>query len=479
MGHGNARNNKWQVLGIVGGSTFIIALNGTMLTVALPSIADYFQSRMGVVEWVLLSYLLATSTLLLIFGRLGDVYGFRRIYLLGSVIFTVSAALCELAPSVYVLVAGRTLQGIGAAMVMAIGTPILTATFPARERGKALGFLGAFVAAALGLGPVLGGMLLQGGNWRLLFHVTALLGALATVWAALGIVPTPGRPRRVDLPGTTVLFCGMGAFLLTLSHGAEWGWGPRAGGGLLAAAGLFLAFFVRLELTCPEPMMELRLFRNRLFAASTASAVLNFAVQYVALFLLPFYLKEVLGFDPARTGLVLSAFPLVNLLASPASGILSDYIGSRGLSALGMALSATALLMLAQVTPYSTWADVAAPLMLLGAGSGIFQSPSSSALMGSVPRTHLGMAGGMLATARNVGMVLGIALAGAVFNHRWPVHLAILSVARMDPAVTAAAAFAAAVRDAMLVGAALGAAGSLTSLVRGGARGSELRAKRR
>ncbi|MDI6632567.1 MAG: MFS transporter, partial [Thermoanaerobacteraceae bacterium] len=220
------------------------------------------------------------------------------------------------------------------------------------------------------------------------------------------------------LPGAITVFFALGSLLLALSHGEEWGWGSQASLGLLTFAVVFFSLFIWRELTCAMPMMELRFFKNRLFSAAVASAVINFVVQYMVVFLLPFYFKEVLRLDAARAGMLLSSFPLVILVVSPLSGTLSDRIGSRGLSSFGMAVSALSLVLLSRLSAQSGVLEIVLPLMLLGLGNGIFQSPNSSALMGSVPRTHLGIAGGILATARNGGMVMGVALAGAVFNHR-------------------------------------------------------------
>lgn len=463
----SGKSNKWQILGAVGTGTFITALNASMMNLAVPFIGAYFQARMPVVEWVLMGYLLVISTLLLTLGRLGDMYGFRKIYLLGCVIFAVGSAFCSLASSIYLLIAFRLLQGVGAAMVMAVGPAILTAAFPPQERGKAMGLQGMFVASALGFGPTLGGLLLNYAGWQFLFYINIPLSLVITLWAAYVLAPASRKQQRFDLPGAAALFIALGSLLLAFSHGEEWGWTSGAILGLILAAAVFFPLFVRHELTCTAPMMELRLFKNRLFTAATISAVLNFIVQYIVVFLMPFFFKEVLRLDAARAGLLLSAFPLVILVVAPLSGTLSDRIGSRGLSSLGMAVSALALFLLSRLTPASTWPEIVWPLLLLGLGNGIFQSPNSSALLGSVPRSHLGVASGMLATARNGGMVLGVALAGVVFNHRLPVHLAALVEAGMTQSAAAAPAFSAALHDAMLVGVVVAVAGIFTSLVRG------------
>lgn len=457
------KSNKWQVLGAVGAGTFIMALNASMMNLAVPFIGAYFHTAMSVVEWVLMGYLLVISTLLLTLGRLGDMYGFRKIYLLGCLVFAAGSVLCGLASSICLLIAFRLLQGVGAAMVTAVGPAILTAAFPPQERGKAMGMLGVFVASALGFGPTLGGLLLNYADWQILFYLNVPLSLIVAVWILFVLGPGPRLRQRFDLPGAAALFIALGSLLLALSHGEEWGWTSGAILGLLLAAAVFFPIFVRQEFTCAAPMMELRLFKNRLFTAATVSAVLNFIVQYMVVFLMPFFFKEVLHLDAARAGLLLSTFPLVILVVAPLSGTLSDRIGSQSLSSLGMAVSAAGLFLLSRLTPTSAWPEVVWPLVLLGLGNGIFQSPNSNALMGSAPRSHLGVASGILATARSGGMVLGVALAGVVFNYRLPLHLAARMESGATQAAAAAPAFAAALHDTMLVGAAVAVAGIFTS----------------
>jgi EmrB/QacA subfamily drug resistance transporter len=461
------QQSKWQVLGAVGVGTFVMALNASMMNIAVPFIGSYFHAPMPVVEWVLMAFLLVISTLLLTFGRLGDMYGFRQIYLLGALIFTASSVLCGIAPSIFILIALRIVQGIGAAMVMAVGPAMITEAFPPQERGKALGFLGVFVACALSFGPTFGGLLLNYAGWQMLFFINVPLCVLVMVWSYLVLAPRPRTRQSFDLPGAITVFLALGSLLLALSHGEEWGWGSQASLGLLTFAAVFFSLFIWRELTCATPMMELRFFKNRLFSAAVASAVINFVVQYMVVFLLPFYFKEVLRLDAARAGMLLSSFPLVILVVSPLSGTLSDRIGSRGLSSFGMAVSALSLVLLSRLSAQSSVLEIVLPLMLLGLGNGIFQSPNSSALMGSVPRTHLGIAGGILATARNGGMVMGVALAGAVFNHRLPANLAAAAAAGVEKAVIPGVAFTGALHDTLLVGAFVACVGMITSLVRG------------
>ncbi|MDI6710384.1 MAG: MFS transporter [Thermoanaerobacterales bacterium] len=458
---------KWPTMAAVGLGTFMSALNASIVNIALPYIGTAFQASLGTTEWVVMAYLLIISSLLLTFGRLGDIYGHRPLYNLGLFLFAVGSALCALAPSIHVLIACRVFQGLGAGMVMAIGPAVLTAAFPATERGKALGLLGTSVAMALALGPTVGGLLLYYFDWRYIFLLNVPIGITALFLSWRVLAPGVRRERPFDLPGSLVLFVALGSLLLALSHGQEWGWSTPPVLGLLILAAAGFAFFIRHQGRIPHPMVPLALFRNRVFSAANISQLLNFIVQYTVVFLLPFYFKEVLRLAPAAGGLLLSSFPLTMMVVAPLAGALSDRIGSRSLAALGMGLGTVSLLLLAALDAGSrTWA-VVGPLLLLGLGNGVFQAPNNSAIMGAVPREHQGLAGGFMASMRNIGMVMGVALAGAVFNTRLAAHHASLHAAGLSGGALQDRAFVAALHDALMVSAGLGLIGVITSLVRG------------
>jgi len=394
------------------------ALDGSVVNTILPVLRDAFKSNVAAIEWVVVVYLLAVSGLLLTFGRLGDLRGHKLVYLLGFIIFVGGSALCGMAGSAFALVTSRCLQAIGAAMLLANSPAILTQNFPGNQRGQALGLQATMTYLGLTAGPALGGWLATNYSWRTVFYINVPVGLLALIlsWIFIPLDRGSSQVERFDLAGAVLFLAGLVALLLGLNKGAEWGWISAPILGLIAAAVALLAIFVFVELRIPSPMLDLRLFGSRVFSAATASAVLNYVALYSIIFLLPFYLIQGRGLTPAQAGLILTAQPLAMAAAAPVSGTLSDRLGSRLPATLGMLILAGAMLMLSQIDLQTPWATISTGLAIAGLGTGIFISPNSSALMGSAPRNRQGIASGILATARNVGMVLGIGMAGAFFT---------------------------------------------------------------
>ena len=394
------------------------ALDGSVVNTILPVVRRAFGSDVATVEWVVTVYLLVVSGLLLSFGRLGDLRGHKITYMSGFAVFVASSALCGLAPSVETLIGFRALQALGAAMLFANGPAILTGNFPAAQRGRALGLQATMTYLGLTAGPALGGLLASRFGWRSVFYINVPVGILALALSARFIPRDHPEEQssRFDLAGAGAFLLGLVALLLALNQGHDWGWASAPVLGLLAGAAAFVAAFVAIERRVADPMLDLSLFASRVFSASTASAVLNYICLYSITFLMPFYLIQGRGLGPAQAGLILTAQPLVMAVAAPLSGTLSDRIGSRLLSTAGMAILGIGLLLLAQLGSESPFGRVAVALVVVGLGTGIFISPNTSALMGAAPRNRQGIAAGVLATSRNVGMVLGVGLAGAIFT---------------------------------------------------------------
>lgn len=450
---------KWWVLLAVGVGTFMSALDGSVVNTVLPIISRAFGSDVATVEWVVTVYLLVVSGLLLSFGRLGDLRGHKSVYVSGFGVFVLGSALCGLAPTVAALVAFRTLQALGAAMLFANSPAILTANFPPSQRGQALGLQATMTYLGLTVGPSLGGWLTSQIGWRAVFYINVPVGLLALALSLRFIPPDTVADQReqFDLAGASTFMAGLIALLLALNQGHAWGWTSAPILGLLVLSGVLLALFLVIESRIPYPMLDLSLFRHRLFSAATASAVLNYICVYSIVFLLPFYLIQGRGLSPAQAGLLLTAQPLVMAIAAPLSGTLSDRIGSRLPSTLGMAVLAVGLVLLSRLGPTSPPGQVAAALAVAGLGTGTFISPNTSALMSAAPRHRRGIASGVLATARNVGMVLGVGLAGAIFT----------TVVARGQALGSATALFEAIRISLLVAAAVAVLGALVSAARG------------
>jgi EmrB/QacA subfamily drug resistance transporter len=409
---------KWLVLAAIGIGTFMSALDGSVVNTILPVIKAAFKSDVATVEWVVTTYLLVVSALLLSFGRLGDLRGNKTVYVIGFLIFVVGSAACGLSPTPAFLVAARAFQALGAAMLFANSPAILTKTFPAGQRGQALGIQGAMTYLGLTTGPLLGGWLSDTFGWHSVFFINVPVGLFAT-WMAFRVIPKDmpsERSERFDLPGAVTFTAGLIVLLLGLNQGQNWGWFSAPILGLLAGAILLFGAFIWLELRLPAPMLDLSLFRGSIFRSSAISPILNYISIYCVLFLMPFYLIQGRGLSPSRAGLILTTQPLVMALTAPFSGTISDRAGTRLPTTLGMLILAAGLYLFSRLTPLSPYYYVVIGLGVTGLGTGMFVAPNGSALMGDAPKNRQGIASGVLALARNVGMVLGIGLAGAIFT---------------------------------------------------------------
>lgn len=415
----NSDNSKWWVFASIGLGTFMSALDSSVVNTILPEMRSFFTSNVATVQWVVVIYLLAVSSLLLFFGRLGDIQGNKRIYIIGFIVFVISSALCGLAPSVLVLVLARAVQAIGGAMLLANGPAILTKNFPPHQRGRVLGLQATMTYLGLSIGPALGGWLTHSLGWRSVFYINVPVGIFATLIAIKFIkqdrtVILAGE--KFDILGAVLFAGGLSAFLLGLNKGSEWGWGSPAVLGAIIGALILIGTFIWHENRIASPMLDLTLFKSRLFNISTVSAVFNYICLYSVIFLLPFYLIQGRSLNTAQAGLLLTSQPIIMAITAPLSGLLSDKIGSRLLSTLGMVIIAVGLLVLSRLNSTAGNLQILGSLAITGLGTGIFISPNTSALLGSAPRERQGIASGILATARNVGMVLGIGMAGAIFT---------------------------------------------------------------
>ena len=406
-------SKRYRVLAAIMLGGIMGPIDASIVNVILPTISSYFGAPIATAQWVPLIYLLTISSLLLFYGRLGDIFGYRRIYLAGLACFTVTSGLCGLAPSIHWLIVFRAVQGLGAGMTMAVPYAILTAVFQPHERGRALGINAISISAGLALGPTLGGLLTSLWSWRLIFLINIPIGIAALLWSIKIVPDLKGKPGRIDTAGAVSVFVSLFSFLFFVNQVQKTGIGIVTGTALSLAVIAGIAFFYA-ENHVPQPMVNLALFKNRTFSLGTAAALLNFASQYILVFLTPFYLQRVIHLPPGRIGLLMTAFPLTVMAVAPFSGALSDRLGTRGLAAAGAAFCAAALITMAFIPVAAPALAIGWRLSFFGLGIGMFQSPNNSAVMGSSPRPYLGIASGILGTARNTGMALGIASAGLI-----------------------------------------------------------------
>lgn len=411
-------DQKWWVLLAIGIGTFMTALDTSVVNTILPLIRDTFNSSVANVEWVVTIYLLLLNGLLLSFGRLGDLRGHKSIYLSGFGIFVLSSMMCGLAKSVGWLVIFRAIQASGAAMLAANSPAILTKNFPPEQRGKALGLQATMTYLGLTVGPSLGGWLADAWDWPLVFYINVPVGIAAFI-ISWRVIPNDSVQRssdRFDLTGASLFLLGLSLLLLGLNQGHNLGWTSLPILAVLFCAILLMILFLWVERRTISPMLDLSLFKQSSFTYAAMSAVLNYIGVYSVIFLMPFYLIQGLGLSPTQTGLILTSQPIIMAVVAPLSGSISDKVGTRLPTALGMTILTIGLWLLAQLGPESSRIEIVASLGVVGMGTGIFISPNNSALMGSAPRPRQGIAAAILATARNFGMVLGIGLAGAIFT---------------------------------------------------------------
>ena len=410
---------KWYVMAAVAMGIFLATIDGSIVNIALPTLVRELDTEFAVVQWVVLAYLLIVTTLLLSMGRLGDILGKKPVYSSGFIVFTLGSALCGLAPTVYWLIGFRVLQAIGAAMMMALGTAIVTEAFPPSERGKALGVMGSIVSIGIVTGPVLGGIILGALSWRWIFYVNLPIGILGILMVARFVpdLKPPGE-QRFDFPGAFTLCVSLMALLLGLTLGQQAGFAETVTLALFAVWLFFLGFFLVIEWRSSQPMIDLSLFQNRLFSINLLTGFITFVCIAGTFILMPFYLENVLGYDPRAVGLLLAIVPIAMGLTAPVSGSLSDRLGTRPIAVAGL------LMLLVGYYAVSTLSVGTAPLgyilrfLPIGVGMGIFNSPNNSAIMGSAPRAQLGVASGLLAETRTLGQIIGIAVLGAWWASR-------------------------------------------------------------
>jgi len=412
------QNRKWWTLGAMCFALFMIMLDNTVVNVALPSIQKDLGASISGLEWTINGYTLSFAVLLATGGRLGDIFGRRRMFLAGVVIFALSSATAGFAVDETALVISRVVQGVGAALMMPGTLSIITDAFPAHERGKAMGTWAGVSALALAVGPVLGGFLTEHVSWRAIFYINipvAIGAVLATTFAVRESRDT-SVGRDVDYPGVAVLTIGLTALVLALVEGNSWGWGSAEIVGLLALAAVALPAFVFVENRVKAPMVHFELLGDRDFLAAVCVAlIITFAMMGV-FFFLALYMQDILGYSPLEAGVRFLPSTLMIVGVAPVAGRLSDRFGPRWFIAGGLVLVACSLFTFSRIAVDSSYLDLLPGFMLLGIGIAMTMSPMTSAAMNAVPVQKAGLASGVLSMFRMVGGSLGVAVTGAIFQ---------------------------------------------------------------
>lgn len=409
---------KWWVFSAVALGTLTSVVNHGGMSIALPTIAQHFDSDLSTAQWVVVAEGLAISALILPMGRLSDILGRKIVYVAGLAVFAVAALLAAGSQSILALIAFKVVQGLGAAMTQGTGMAMIASAFPARERGKGIGLHASVVGVGGVLGPVAGGFLITTFDWRWLFYVNVAMSLLALL-AMLLIVKgdalrEEARSRSYDFPGAALSAAILLTFLLAVSNGARMGWSSPPI--IAAAAGfvLLMAAFIWWEGKTSSPMLDLGMFRNRIFAIGISTNFSSFLGITSSRFLLPFYLQAALGYTPALVGVVLLPNAINRIVMGPISGWLSDRYGWRPFNILGLLLSAAGLFALAALTVSSHVGLVLAGIVLQSAGAGIFQSPNSASLFSAADSSRHGVVAGFVNLSRNAGNVTGIAIVTSI-----------------------------------------------------------------
>jgi EmrB/QacA subfamily drug resistance transporter len=418
-------NRKWWTLGAMCFALFMIMLDNTVVNVALPSIQQDLGASISGLEWTVSGYTLSFAVLLATGGRLGDIFGRRRIFLIGVVIFALSSATAGLAPDATSLVVSRIVQGIGAALMMPGTLSIITDVFPAHERGKAMGTWAGVSALALAIGPVLGGFLTEHVSWRAIFYINvpvAIGAVLATLFAVRESRDT-SVGRDVDYAGVAVLTAGLTALVLALVEGNSWGWGSAEIIALIAVAIVSLPLFVAVENRVKAPIVQFKLLSDRDFlGAIVVASVISFAMLGV-FFFLALYMQDILGYTPLEAGIRFLPSTLMIVAIAPIAGRLSDRYGPRWLIGGGLLIVSASLFTFSKIAVNSGYLDLLPGFMLLGIGIAMTMSPMTSAAMNAVPVQKAGVASGVLSMFRMVGGSLGVAVTGAIFQGLVSSHL--------------------------------------------------------
>jgi EmrB/QacA subfamily drug resistance transporter len=411
-------HRKWWTLVAVAFGLFMIMLDNTVVNVALPSIQSDLKVSLSSLEWVVNAYFLTFAVLMLTGGKLADRYGRRRIFIAGLIVFTLSSLACGLATNGETLIAARAVQGVGAAMMNPATLSIITATFPPRQRGLAMGIWVGVSAVALALGPITGGLLAQHVDWSWIFFINLPIGVLAIVAARIVIRESKdtSHEQRLDLPG--LLTSGIGLFALTyaLIEANNKGWGSAEILGLFALAAVGLVAFVALELRQRLPMLDLSLFRDRTFSGANATMMLVALAMFGVFFFVSIFVQRILGYSPVEAGASFLPMTLCIIFFAPVAGKLSDRLGARWLMSGGMALVSASLVLFSLLDQRSSFWNLFPALLVGGAGMAMAMTPTTAAAMGSVPVDQAGVGSGVLNSMRQVGGSLGVAIMGAILG---------------------------------------------------------------
>ena len=462
---------RWRLLGATAIGAFIAPFDGSVVAIALPKIGPALSLSFVAALWVQLRYLLVLTVALIPAGRLADTWGGLRLYRIGLVVFALASAAAGASTSAAWLLAARCAQGLGAALLSATATALVTEAFPEAERGKALGLNVTAVYLGLALGPALGGLLTEQLGWRSIFYVNVPVAAASLVlgWRLTGDRHTGRHKARasLDLPGVGLLVGALAAGMVGVSLAPIWGWTAVSSLALMVGGAGGVVGLVAYESRRSEPFLDLGLFRrSRLFATANFAALANYMAFSAVTVLTSVFLEVVSGRSPEQAGLILVAAPAAMVALSWLAGRASDVVGSRWLASGGMAIIGAGLILLSELPAQPSMPRLVGDLVIVGVGMAAFSAPNTSAVMGSVPRAQLGVASGMLGTMRFLGQTLSIGVLGALATSRLGVGGQAVLLTGRAQGTGAASAYVSGYHLAMVAGAGIAVLGAIASLTR-------------
>jgi EmrB/QacA subfamily drug resistance transporter len=415
------RNYRWWALSCTSLGMLLAATNSGTLIIALPDLERSLHTSLLALVWVILAYLIAATVLVLMAGRLSDLFGRKRAYVGGFLVFALASLGAGFSGGATELILWRILQGIGSAFLFANAAALVTDAFPKEELGLAMGANTMVAAIGLVLGPVLGGALVDiSWHWVFWFNVPFALAGAAWGATILRELAKPDSVRGYDVPGTTTFVIGLTGLVYGVSRGGISGWNDSLVIGALIVAAVLLPLWVLIERRSRAPMLDLALFKNRLFAAASAASFLNGLARFALMFLFVFYYQGAQGSTPIQAGIKLIPLALGMLVASPIAGIYADRHGSRALASIGMLVTAAGLAGMTTLQVHSAYWQSGLWLLVVGVGSGMFNSPNTAAMMGVVPAHRRGIAAGARTLLQNTGAVLSIAFVLAIVTAAVP-----------------------------------------------------------
>jgi EmrB/QacA subfamily drug resistance transporter len=411
-----AQNKLAWTFGITTIALFMTALDNLVVVTALPRIQQDLNASLSSLEWTVNAYTLTFGVLLVTGAALGDRFGRKRMFILGLVLFTGASAICALSHDVNLLVVGRALQGLGAAIVTPLTLTILSSETPPEKRGAILGAWGGIAGLAVAVGPIVGGAIVSGIAWQWIFWLNVPIGVVAVVLSSVHLRETHGPFNKLDLEGLALAAIGLFAVVWGVVRASSLGWGSGEVLGSIIAGVVVLAVFLWWEGRTNTPMLPLRFFRSRAFGAANAAAVAQYFGMFGSIFLLTQYLQTVLGYSPFGAGLRMLAWTGVTMVAAPVAGVLSDRVGGRPLMAIGLVSEAIALGWMAAIArPALPFSHLVAPCVLSGLGMGLFFAPVANVVLSAVRPEEEGQASGAHNALRELGGVFGVAVLAAIF----------------------------------------------------------------